>query len=222
MIQTIIFFTIGPPLFILWYFVKSDKFPEPSHLIFKSFILGIFLCFPAGWLNYNLITLNEGEVGLSFIAGFTEETLKFLAFLFFIKPKFEFNEPMDAIVYGTLISLGFATYENLEYVFVYNEDFSSLSVALIRSVSAIPLHAACGVIMGYFLGLYFFKGSNVYLLQALVIPIGIHAFYNYLTDYSILIFFFYLAAVIYYARNLHQTVLNAQASKLFEPEEKTK
>ena len=29
----------------------------------------------------------------------------------------EFNEPMDGIVYGVTVSLGFATYENYDYVF---------------------------------------------------------------------------------------------------------
>ena len=28
-----------------------------------------------------------------------------------------FNEPMDAIVYGTVVSLGFATLENYDYVY---------------------------------------------------------------------------------------------------------
>ena len=35
----------------------------------------------------------------------------------YIRNKKQFDEPMDAIVYGTLISLGFATVENFEYVY---------------------------------------------------------------------------------------------------------
>ena len=54
-------------------------------------------------------------IDLSFLAGVTEETLKFLALYFYIRKKTDFNEPMDAIVYGTLISLGFASLENIEY-----------------------------------------------------------------------------------------------------------
>ena len=80
----------------------------------------------------------------SFIAGFVEETLKFLAIGLFLWDRTEFDEPMDAVVYGTLISLGFATFENYEYVYVWNGDYSSLSIAALRAVSAIPLHACCG------------------------------------------------------------------------------
>ena len=68
----------------------------------------------------------------------------------------EFNEPMDAIVYGCLISLGFATYENYGYVFLYDNNAPSINIAIIRSISAIPLHACCGIIMGYLFIFYSF------------------------------------------------------------------
>ena len=37
--------------------------------------------------------------------------------LFIVLRRHEFNEPMDGIVYGVTVSLGFATYENYDYVF---------------------------------------------------------------------------------------------------------
>ena len=117
--------TIGVPIAIVIYVVRSDRFPEPTDLIIKTFFVGIFLCLPAGFLNSYIFEIEDAlnNANMSFLAGFTEEPLKFLAFLIFIKSKIEFDEPMDAIVYGTIISLGFATYENFEYVYIYNEDF---------------------------------------------------------------------------------------------------
>ena len=146
-----------------------------------------------------------GFEDMSFLAGFTEEPLKFLAFMLFIKANTEFDEPMDAIVYGTIISLGFATYENIEYVYLYNEEFSSLFIAILRAISAIPLHASCGVIMGYYIGLYVFKGDNKYIVQALLIPIFIHALYNYLTGFSGLIFFFNCFKLLLSYKSIVQT-----------------
>ena len=64
----------------------------------------------------------------SFIAGFVEEILKFLAIGLFLG-QVEFDEPMDAIVYGTLVSLGFATFENYEYVYIWNGEYKPFSVA---------------------------------------------------------------------------------------------
>ena len=215
-------FTIGVPIAIVVYIVRSDRFPEPTNLIVKTFFVGVFLCWPAGFLNSFIFVFQDilGFEDMSFLAGFTEEPLKFLAFMLFIKANTEFDEPMDAIVYGTIISLGFATYENIEYVYLYNEEFSSLFIAILRAISAIPLHASCGVIMGYYIGLYVFKGDNKYIVQALLIPIFIHALYNYLTGFSGLIFFGYLILVIYFAKSLHNRFLAEQQFKTIEKETK--
>ena len=204
------------------YIVRSDKFPEPTSLIIKTFFIGILLCWPAGFLNSFIFVLEDllGFTDMSFLAGFTEEPLKFLAFMLFIKANIEFDEPMDAIVYGTIISLGFATYENIEYVYLYNEEFSSFYIAILRAISAIPLHACCGVIMGYYIGLYTFKGSYKYIVQALLIPILIHALYNFLTGYSGILFFGYLFIVIYFAKSLHNQFVIEQQFKSYERETK--
>ena len=214
--------TIGAPIAIVMYIVRSDKFPEPTSLIIKTFFIGILLCWPAGFLNSFIFVLEDllGFTDMSLLAGFTEEPLKFLAFMLFIKANIEFDEPMDAIVYGTIISLGFATYENIEYVYLYNEEFSSFYIAILRAISAIPLHACCGVIMGYYIGLYTFKGSYKYIVQALLIPILIHALYNFLTGYSGILFFGYLFLVIYFAKSLHNQFVIEQQFKSYERETK--
>ena len=41
--------TIGAPLAIITFIIYSDKFKEPLDLILKTFVLGIFLCIPAGY-----------------------------------------------------------------------------------------------------------------------------------------------------------------------------
>ena len=94
----------------------------------------------------------------------------------FDKP--EFNEPFDGIVYAVMISLGFATVENLLYV-LYNHD-QQISVAALRMISAIPLHASCGVIMGYYVGLAKFSSSpRILLFKGVFFATLLHAIYNY-------------------------------------------
>ena len=148
--------TIGAPLVIIAFIVYSDKFKEPLDLVLKTFFLGIFLCIPAGLLNDLLIQSPDQ----SYFAGLTEESLKFLVLYFYIRPKAAFNEPMDAIVYGTIASLGFATLENLTYVYSGSPEVDSFTIAVIRAISAIPLHACCGIIMGYFFGLHAFSWAQ--------------------------------------------------------------
>lgn len=58
-----------------------------------------------------------------------------------------FNYRYDAIVYAVFVSLGFAAFENVKYVFNYG-----LSVALPRAVLAIPGHMSFAVFMGVFYG----------------------------------------------------------------------
>ena len=152
----LILLTVGPPLLILFYIIKSDKFTEPASAVIKIFFLGLILIIPAGYLNGRFVTLET-----AYLAGITEESLKYLAFIFFVTKLHEFDERMDAIVYGTLISLGFATWENYEYVYLMFPEVDSYYIAILRAYSAIPLHAMCGVIMGYHLGLYYFNGEFV-------------------------------------------------------------
>lgn len=58
-----------------------------------------------------------------------------------------FNYRYDAIVYAVFVSLGFAAFENVKYVFNYG-----LSVALPRAILAIPGHMSFAVFMGVFYG----------------------------------------------------------------------
>ena len=59
----------------------------------------------------------------------------------------EFNFRFDAIVYAVFVSLGFAAFENVKYVFSYG-----LSVALPRAILAVPGHMGFAVFMGVFYG----------------------------------------------------------------------
>lgn len=197
--------TFLPPLLIVLYILYSDRYPEPIDLCVKTFILGCILCVPAGFLNEFFIPDRSD----AFLAGFTEEPLKFAAIYFYIRTKAHFDEPMDAIVYGTLISLGFATLENYEYVYQWAND--PQAVALARAFSAIPLHACCGIVMGYYFGLYAFKGkNNLNLIKSLIIPIAFHATYNYFATKNYLLMFLVLIILIIFANKLHKELKNEQ------------
>ena len=210
--------TLAPPVLIVYFFVKSDKFEEPTSLILKSFFAGILLCFPAGSLNYYLIWSSSDPNFFSFLAGIVEESLKFLVLFLYIKPKENFNEPYDAIVYGTSISLGFAALENLEYVYLsYLGD--PLIISIIRAFSAIPMHASCGVIMGFYFGLYVFRGERIQILKALLIPMSQHAIYNYFTNLGIL-FIFVFVFMIFMSYKLFFKVKIKQQEKNKEEEHK--
>jgi len=205
--MSLILLTLAPSLLILFYIIQSDRFQEPALPVIKIFLLGVVLIYPAGILNSLFVTWET-----AYLAGITEESLKYLAFIFFVTKLKEFDERMDAIVYGTLISLGFATWENYEYVYLMFPDVSSYYIAIFRSFSAIPMHAMCGIIMGYHLGLHYFAGKSKsnQLLLALLIPMLVHGFYNYLDNPFNVIF---LIPLFLYVKKLHKEFVLLQANK---------
>jgi RsiW-degrading membrane proteinase PrsW (M82 family) len=219
--------TIVPSVLIFCYFYFSDKFKEPKRIMVEVFLLGVVTTIPAGYLNnYILKTFKNGDVlndalltGF-FAGGLVEEILKFSVLYFFVMKKNEFNEPMDGIVYGVLASLGFATLENIEYVYFHADKYeiSSLNMALTRAFSAVPLHGLAGVVMGFYFGLYSFLGDKKYLGYALVMPLLFHGSYNFLLSFNGVYAFGVLAILLVYAIKLHKHLKLQQSEKLTENE----
>tara|TARA_B100000131_G_scaffold149820_1_gene145370 strand:+ start:175 stop:879 length:705 start_codon:yes stop_codon:yes gene_type:complete len=189
--------TLVPPLLILLYFVLTDKFKEPKGTVILIFFLGFLICLPAGILNglshdffYDGSKYSDNLTSSFLGPAWAEELLKFSILYLIVLKRNEFNEPMDGLVYGVVVSLGFATYENYTYVYEWAEqiakdegyDFAELSylVALGRSYSAIPMHGLNGAVMGYYFGMYAFSGNKKFLILSLVLPYLFHGFYNFL------------------------------------------
>ncbi len=88
-----------------------------------------------------------------------------------------FNEPFDGIVYAVMVSMGFATLENILYVF-----HSGFTTGVIRMFTAVPAHATFGALMGYFLGKAKFSYNRklFFTLMALLTATAFHGSYDYL------------------------------------------
>ena len=211
----LIILTFAPTVLILSYIILADKFREPFSAIVKVFCLGVAITFFAGYFNGLLILDNTNR---SYLAGLTEESLKYLVLYFYVKKQTFFDEPMDAIVYAVLISLGFATIENYEYVTRYIEHGET--VAIMRAFSAVPLHAMCGVVMGYYFGIANFYSVENNYAKALLIPMCIHAAYNFFTGYTFYLTTIFITILFFYAKRLHQSFSAQQKNKTTEYEHK--
>lgn len=208
--------TFTPPALIIIWIVRSDKFPEPLNKVLICLLIGASIALVAGVVNQIVIFSKENAASWMFIAGFTEEPLKWIALYAFLRKTKAFNEPMDAVVYGTIISLGFATLENYEYVFLLG--YPSTEVAVLRAFTAIPLHAACGVLMGYYFGLHFFKKEKSNLIKALIIPSLAHAIYNFTIAFpgaGIVV----LLVILGLSSRLHKSAKQAQMQRDAENQE---
>ena len=139
---------VAPAAVLLKYVLIKDKYePEPLRLVAKTFFLGSLSTLAALVLEFVF------NVPIPFLRQFVsvaliEEGLKLLVVWFAAYRSPHFNEVMDGIVYGVAASLGFATVENIVYVFG-----GGVGTAIVRAFLSVPSHAAYGGIMGYYLGL---------------------------------------------------------------------
>ena len=201
-----------PPILIILYVYKQDKFPEPKYIVFKTFLFGC-----ATILAVDLIIPVLDEFSKNYFKGetyhffdnfiraaFLEEFFKFTVIVFYCTRKTDFDEPMDGLVYGVAASLGFAAYENIGYVLSFYKE-PSFNIAIVRAFSAVPMHALCGVIMGFLIQQTIFEKKHNYLnlILALLIPVGMHGLYNYSYASSlisnqvanVILFVFFLRAI---------------------------
>jgi len=185
--MSLLLVTILPSILIILFFVNSDKFKEPKSEIIKVFIFGILITIPAYILNtflgdfwYNNTKVSQNLISSFLTAAPVEEGLKLSILYYFVYKMKDFNEPLDGIVYGVTASLGFATLENIYYVYLLADHFqtTSMTLAVVRSFSAVPAHAVFGIFMGYFFMKYSFikKGDNLFF--AFIVPFVLHGCYN--------------------------------------------
>ncbi len=174
-----------PSMLILRYFVKKDRFPEPRRVVLTTFAYGVLVTIPVVAVALPLL-LFVTTLGLSpwlvalatavLGAAIPEESFKYLVLRGYAMRHSEFDEPMDGLVYGVSASLGFATLENILYVMD-----GGLTVALTRAVTAVPLHAMFGAIMGYYAAESHFLSdrSRIFLRRAWAVPVILHAAYDF-------------------------------------------
>lgn len=114
------------------------------------------------------------------IVGPAEELGKFFVLWIITWKNKHFNYSYDAIVYAVFVSLGFAAFENVGYVFS-----NGVGTAIARMITAVPGHACFAVFMGFFYSKAKYaaitqkKGkclSNI--LLAIFVPIVIHGIYD--------------------------------------------
>ena len=179
--------TIVPSILIVAFFVMSDRFREPNKEIIKIFAYGIIITIPAFYLNTALgaifasRSVSENLIGSFLTAAPVEEVLKFCVLYSLVYKMKDFNEPIDGIVYGVTVSLGFATLENIYYVYFLSNyfDTTSQSLAILRSFSTIPAHGVFGATMGYFFMKYSYVSKQNNLALCMIVPILLHGSYNF-------------------------------------------
>ena len=147
----------APGAFWLWFFARKDRYrPEPKKLIALTFGLGMISTLPVLGLHFLFVgdSVFEPDVQLSetvirglFVAAAIEELAKFSVVWLGAYRTLHFDEPSDGLVYGAAASLGFASLENLFYVFSFGP-----GVMIGRAPLSTVAHVIFGCCWGYALG----------------------------------------------------------------------
>jgi RsiW-degrading membrane proteinase PrsW (M82 family) len=177
---------IAPATVIILYIYFKDKFEkEPISFLFKNFVLGatasiLITAILGGFVNSLFPLIDKEIIFQQFIKAFVvvalvEEFSKYIIVRYFAQRNKEFNEPFDGIVYSVMVSMGFATLENVLYVFQHG-----VSTGIIRAFTAVPAHATFAILMGYFMGKAKFSNNRFALnLTGLFCATLFHGAYDF-------------------------------------------
>ncbi len=200
----LIYIALAPIFIILLSIYIKDRYEkEPMYLAITGCFYGLIFAFPISFTEHFLSIFSPSrpfyyKLYTAFIvASLVEEAYKYIILRFLIWKNQNYNEPFDAMLYAVYISLGFASIENILYIF--NKDMGGLLTAILRAIFSIPAHAIFGIYMGYYLSKSkYFKKSG---LLSFIMPFFIHGMYDFILfsdiPYHALFFIiFYLYIII--------------------------
>ena len=173
---------IAPGIAICLFIFHRDAYNrEPKLNLLASFILGAAIVFPVAYAEIFFSQFLDNTISGTAITAFlavalVEELGKFIVLRFYAYNKKSFDEPLDGIVYGVMIGMGFATLENILYVQKFG-----MQTGFLRMFLAVPAHATFGVLMGYHAGkAKFDKPNSVRLLfLGLLWAVLFHGLYDF-------------------------------------------
>ena len=172
---------IAPGLAICIYiFYRDTHDKEPALNLLMSFFWGMLTIIPALILELSTSGLTDNSIVGIIINAFVfvalaEEFSKYLALRWYSFRQRSFDEPLDGIIYSVMVSMGFATLENIFYAFQFG-----LSTAMLRIFTAVPAHATFGILMGYYVGKakFDFVNRKALLFKGVLAATIAHGFYD--------------------------------------------
>jgi Predicted membrane protein len=187
MILSLLALAVAPGCAIVFYIYYKDKYdPEPMRNLVIAFFLGVLSIVPAILLEKKLqpvlmqyvepYSITYFTVFAFIVVALSEELSKYVMLRFWAYPHKEFDEPLDGITYSVMISMGFATLENIHYVMQFG-----FATGVMRMFLSVPAHGAFGVLMGYHVGLAKFDPSHAWKhrLKGLLLATFFHGSFDF-------------------------------------------
>lgn len=187
MVLSLLALALAPGLAIAFFIYTRDKYDrEPLRNLAFSFLLGVVSTLPAILIQTNLQPLLDAYFSpysisyyffLAFvIVAMSEEGSKFMMLRLYAYRQPAFDEPFDGIIYSVMVSMGFATFENIWYVLE-----NGFATGVMRMFLSVPAHAAFGVLMGFHAGLAKFDRHKpvLRLLTGVLLAVVFHGAFDF-------------------------------------------
>jgi RsiW-degrading membrane proteinase PrsW (M82 family) len=174
----------------VYHYYKDRHLPEPVSHLCAAFLLGAGSAWLADLmyaglgllhLRYDAFELAQtslpGLLAYAVLAiGLIEELAKLVPFLLVVVRFREFNEPLDGIIYGSFIALGFAAVENIQYL-----QFLAPAEAYARGFAGPVVHIVFASIWGYYIGRALLCRRNPWpaILGSVALAALLHGVYDF-------------------------------------------
>ncbi|MGA7283318.1 MAG: PrsW family glutamic-type intramembrane protease, partial [Candidatus Cybelea sp.] len=217
-VDTLFVLAVAPSLYIAWHFHHADKYKTESlTLLLGTFGLGAAFAFVAALIEAVFPLPKPGSftfLYFLFSVALVEELAKLAAVRVFAYRSAHFDETMDGVIFGITAAMGFATVENIMYVF--ND---GAAVALYRAFVTVPGHAFYGAIMGYYLGQAKMYHKPSLAVWGLLIAVFLHGLFDELGASLGTISLVTLPALVWiiYFTIVKKEIAKAQSESLFAP-----
>ena len=210
---------IAPSVFLFCRSYHADKYKQEwRRLLGATFLIGALSIIPAITFEGVFRSFEPpSDAGFFpvflyylFGVGLVEEFMKFLSLRACPYRSSHFDNPIGGIVFGVAAGLGFATSENVSYLFQ-----SGVQTAIIRALVSVPSHALLGAIIGFYLAEAKIRVRPLLALGGLGIAVFLHGLFDALSSLlskEIILFFMVLCLVcVVYFEVVKNEVAGAKA-----------
>jgi protease PrsW len=168
------------PLIFLYIIYRLDLYKTGTfHFIIACFVWGGLAFVSAYYINPFIggVSSLDWETIVRFVAPISEEILKALILIYLVRQA-SFTYFVDGAIYGFAIGIGFAVFENYQYLLGSS---AALNLAIARVISTNLMHATASALVGIALGLSRFQrfsGRTILLLVGWLGAMSVHVAFN--------------------------------------------
>lgn len=188
---------IAPSMLVLWTIASMDNRREPARVVLATFLLGAGSAFLISYLHISVPGISilancpvvQTYLHATFEVAAPEEAAKLIVLICFCSRYIAYDHPMEGVVYGAAVGLGFAAYENLFYL-ASNPDYWK-TIAFMRGLLTVPVHGALGVIIGIYVAWARFgdrrRRGHAFRIKSYLMGWGIATVLHGLFDFPLLL-----------------------------------